>query len=94
MLMSPMGLGSEKDCAGDAQQKLKSTDTTSRQRGHPTSPCLHCQGKRVNHRWKNSVDVSVGKVFAVVYCGATSMLRSVCGYLPDYTVSRPKRLSN
>jgi hypothetical protein len=31
-----MGLRSEKSCAGDAQQKLKSTDPTSRQRG-PTS---------------------------------------------------------
>jgi hypothetical protein len=33
MLMSR----SEKGCAGDARQKLKSTDTTSRQRGRPTS---------------------------------------------------------
>jgi hypothetical protein len=32
MLMSP-----EKDYAGDAQQQLKTTDTTSRQRGRPTS---------------------------------------------------------
>jgi hypothetical protein len=30
--MSPMGLRSEKGCAGDAQQKPKSTDPTSRQR--------------------------------------------------------------
>jgi hypothetical protein len=37
MLMSPVGLRSEKDCAGDALQKLKSTDPTSRQRGRPTS---------------------------------------------------------
>jgi hypothetical protein len=37
MLMSPMGLRSEKGCAGDARQKLKSTDPTSRQRGRPTS---------------------------------------------------------
>jgi hypothetical protein len=36
MLMSPVGLRSEKGCAGDARQKLKSTDPTSRQRGHPT----------------------------------------------------------
>jgi hypothetical protein len=35
--MSPMGLKSEKGCAGDAQQKLKSTDPTSRQRGRYTS---------------------------------------------------------
>jgi hypothetical protein len=35
--MSPVGLGSEGGCAGDAQQKLKTTDPTSRQRGRPTS---------------------------------------------------------
>jgi hypothetical protein len=32
--MSPAG--PEKDCAGDAQQQLKTTDPTSRQRGRPT----------------------------------------------------------
>jgi hypothetical protein len=37
MLMSPVGLGPEKGGAGDAQQTLKSTDPTSRQRGRPTS---------------------------------------------------------
>jgi hypothetical protein len=37
MLMSPVGLRSEKDCADDARQKLKSTDPTSRQRGRSTS---------------------------------------------------------
>jgi hypothetical protein len=37
MLRSPVGLRSEKGCAGDARQELKSTDPTSRQRGHPTS---------------------------------------------------------
>jgi hypothetical protein len=37
MLMSPVGLRSEKGCSGDAQQKLKTTDPTSRQRGLPTS---------------------------------------------------------
>jgi hypothetical protein len=37
MLMSPVGLRSEKGCAGDAQQKLETTDPTSRQRGRPTS---------------------------------------------------------
>jgi hypothetical protein len=37
MLMSPVGLRHEKGCAGDAQQKLKTTDPTSRQRGRPTS---------------------------------------------------------
>jgi hypothetical protein len=34
--MSPVGLGHEKGCAGDAEQKVKNTDPTSRQRGHPT----------------------------------------------------------
>jgi hypothetical protein len=37
MLMSPVGLRSEKGCSGDARQKLKTTDPTSRQRGRPTS---------------------------------------------------------
>jgi hypothetical protein len=37
MLMSPVGLKSEKGCAGHARQKLNSTDSTSRQRGRPTS---------------------------------------------------------
>jgi hypothetical protein len=37
MLMSPVGLRSEKGCAGDAQQKLKSIDPVSRQRGRSTT---------------------------------------------------------
>jgi hypothetical protein len=37
MLMSLVGLRSENGCAGDARQKLKTTDPTSRQRGRPTS---------------------------------------------------------
>jgi hypothetical protein len=37
MLISTVGLSSEKGCAGDAQQQLKITDMTSRQRGRPTS---------------------------------------------------------
>jgi hypothetical protein len=37
MIMSPGGLRPEKGCAGDAQQNLKTTDPTPRQRGHPTS---------------------------------------------------------
>jgi hypothetical protein len=36
MLMSPVGLRSEKGCAGDALQELKTTDKSSRQRGRPT----------------------------------------------------------
>jgi hypothetical protein len=35
MLVSPVGLRSEKGCAGDTRQKLKVQ--TSRQRGHPTT---------------------------------------------------------
>jgi hypothetical protein len=37
MLMSPMGLRPEKGGTGDDQQKLKTTDPTSGQRGRPTS---------------------------------------------------------
>jgi hypothetical protein len=37
MLMSPAGLTHKKDGDGDALQKLKTTDPTSRQRGRPTS---------------------------------------------------------
>jgi hypothetical protein len=37
MFVSPLGLRSEKGCAGDVRQELKTTATTSRQRGHPTS---------------------------------------------------------
>jgi hypothetical protein len=35
--MRPVGLRPEKDCAGNAHQKLKTTDLTSHQRGRPTS---------------------------------------------------------
>jgi hypothetical protein len=38
--MIPVGLKPEKGCAGDAQQNLKTTDPTSRQRGRPTSTNL------------------------------------------------------
>jgi hypothetical protein len=37
MLVSPVGHRYEITCSGDAQQKLKTTDTASRQRGRPTS---------------------------------------------------------
>jgi hypothetical protein len=40
-----VGLRSEKGCAGDVRQKLKSTDPTSRQRGHPTS--TKCKKKKI-----------------------------------------------
>jgi hypothetical protein len=33
--MIPVGLGPEKDSAGEVQQQLKTTDPTSRQRGSP-----------------------------------------------------------
>jgi hypothetical protein len=33
MVMSPTGLGSENDCAGEAQQHMYMTDPSSRQRG-------------------------------------------------------------
>jgi hypothetical protein len=50
MLMSPVRLRSEKGCTGDAQQKLKTTDTTSRQRGAPyqlTRNCLKIIKERI-----------------------------------------------
>jgi hypothetical protein len=40
--MSPPEFGSEKDCAGEAEQQLKTPDPTSHQRGCPTSTNLHC----------------------------------------------------
>jgi hypothetical protein len=43
MLMSPVELKSEKGYAGDARQKLKRTDPTSRQREHPKI----CRGSQV-----------------------------------------------
>jgi hypothetical protein len=48
MLMSPVGLRSEKGCADDVRQKLKATDPTSRQRGRATStnPQLSKNNKR------------------------------------------------
>jgi hypothetical protein len=42
MIMSPVGLRSEKGCAGDAQQKLKTADPTSRQRGRPYQQICNC----------------------------------------------------
>jgi hypothetical protein len=51
MLMSPVGIRSEKGRAGDARQKLKSTDLTSRQRGHPTSINPKLSKKIIKKRW-------------------------------------------
>jgi hypothetical protein len=55
MLMSPVGLRSEKGCAGDAQQKLKSTDPTSRQRGHLTSTNPKLSKKKNQIEWEKLV---------------------------------------
>jgi hypothetical protein len=48
MLMSPVGVRSEKGGAGDARQKLKSTDPASRQRGRPISTNPKLQKKIEN----------------------------------------------
>jgi hypothetical protein len=37
MVMSPTELSPEKDCAGEAQQQLLTTEPSSRQSGRPTS---------------------------------------------------------
>jgi hypothetical protein len=42
MIMSTAGLILEEDCPGEAQQQLKSTDPTSRQRGRPISETRNC----------------------------------------------------
>jgi hypothetical protein len=48
MLMSPVGPRPEKGCVGDAQQKLKTTDPTSRQRAPPHQQTRNClKTKRV-----------------------------------------------
>jgi hypothetical protein len=58
--MSPLGLRSEKGCTGDARQKLKSTDPTSRQRGRPTSinPKLSKKKtkERIKENWSRALD--------------------------------------
>jgi hypothetical protein len=57
MLMSPVGLSSEKGCAGDARQKLKSTDPTSRQRGRLTSSNPKLSKNNQNEEWEKLVAV-------------------------------------
>jgi hypothetical protein len=37
MVMSPVGLGHENDCAGEGQHQFEMTDPSSRQRWRPTS---------------------------------------------------------
>jgi hypothetical protein len=59
MLVSPVGLRSEKGCAGDAGQELKSRDPTSRQRGRPTStnPNLSKNNQKVyGKKWSRIPD--------------------------------------
>jgi hypothetical protein len=46
MVMRPAGLRPDKDCAGDAQQELNTTDRTSRQRGNPEHRGSICQTVR------------------------------------------------
>jgi hypothetical protein len=57
--MSPAGLRSDKGCAGYVRQKLKTTDPTSHQRGHPTStnPLMSKNTLRVNGKnWSRVPD--------------------------------------
>jgi hypothetical protein len=49
-----MGLISEKFCAGDALQKLKSTDPTSSQRGRPTSTKPKMSKKIIKEKMEKS----------------------------------------
>jgi hypothetical protein len=53
MLIYPLGLRSEKGCAVDALQKLKTTDPTSRQRGRPTSTNSKLSLKKIKENGKN-----------------------------------------
>jgi hypothetical protein len=48
-----MELRSEKGCAGDARQKLKTTDPTSHQREHPTSTNLQLSKNNQREKGKN-----------------------------------------
>jgi hypothetical protein len=49
MVTSPTGLGPENDCAGESQKKLLTTDSSSRQKGRPTSvnPQLSASNKNL-----------------------------------------------
>jgi hypothetical protein len=51
--MSPVGFRSEKVCAGDALQKLKTTDPTSRQRGRSNSTNLQLSKNKQREKEKN-----------------------------------------
>jgi hypothetical protein len=54
MLMSPVRLRSEKGCASDARQELKSTDPNSRQRGRTTSTNPKLSKKIIKERMGKS----------------------------------------
>jgi hypothetical protein len=58
MLKSPVGLRSEKGCAGDDPQKLKSTEPTYRQRGRPTSTNPKLSKKIIKERMRKIGRVS------------------------------------
>jgi hypothetical protein len=60
MLVSPVGLRSEKGCAGDARQKLETTDPTSHQRGRPTSSNPQLSKSNQREKGKNWLRVSDG----------------------------------
>jgi hypothetical protein len=55
MLISPVELISEKGCAGDARQKLKSTDPTSRQRRRRTQQTRNYLKNNKQREWKKLV---------------------------------------
>jgi hypothetical protein len=55
ILMSPSGFKFEKGCTGDARQKLKTTHTTSRQRGRPTSTNPQLSKNNLREKTKKSV---------------------------------------
>jgi hypothetical protein len=49
--MNPVGLKSEKGCAGDAQQKLKTAGRTSRQIGRPHQQTRICLKREKRKNW-------------------------------------------
>jgi hypothetical protein len=48
MVASPTGLGRSNDCSGEGQQKLYTTDPSSRQRERPTSTNLQLSDSNKN----------------------------------------------
>jgi hypothetical protein len=59
MIMSAVGLRSKKVCARDTQQKPKTTDSASRQRGRPTSTNPQLPENKTRKEEKNWSRVSV-----------------------------------